>query len=398
MESSLDYTQANFESILQDVINLVNVETGSYDMAQLKEGCDAVEALFRERIGDPDIFERYSATGYGDTLALTYEGALPGHVMLIGHYDTVWPLGTLDAWGERASRSEDGRLKESGPGIFDMKTGLVQGIWSLKALKDRGIEHPTVTFLINGDEERGSVSSRPMIEEKAKEVDAVLVLEPTLDGRVKVARKGVAIVAVDAIGIEAHAGLEPAKGASAITALMEYCLVATRLADPAKETTINVGIVKGGSGSNVVAGHAHAVIDIRLKDPQEKDRLNEGFDAITWSDERVRIDTIRDWNRPPMVFNENSRVLLDVLKRSAQRMGRELGTAEVGGGSDANYVSALNIPVICGLGAVGGGPHARHEFIYPEEIPFYTALVADSLLDLPLLPGREAEVLSEHVS
>ena len=398
MHSTLSFAQAHSATILGDIEGLVKVETGSYDVDQLEKGRIAVEELFRDRLGEPDTLERHSEAGYGDCLLFTYAGTLPGNVMLMGHYDTVWPTGTLAGWGETRSTAEDGRMKVSGPGIFDMKTGLVQGIWSLKSLKDRGIAHPTVTFLINGDEERGSIASRQIIEKSAQEADAVLVLEPSLDGKVKVARKGVAIVTVDAWGIEAHAGLEPSKGASAINALMEYCLGATRLADPAKGTTINVGIIGGGTGNNVVAGHAHAVIDIRFKDPAEKARINSGFDAISWSDQRVRVETTRDWNRPPMVFNESSRALLQILKHSAGQMERKLETAEVGGASDANFVSALNVPVICGLGAVGGGPHARHEFIYPDEVPFFVSIIADAIVEAPLALGPSNDRFSHHMA
>lgn len=378
MSELLNQAEKNKDEILGDIDRLVRFETYSYDKEDLDGCAHMIMELLVERLGEADALKREVSDTYGDTLVATYEGSLAGNILLVGHYDTVWPKGTLEEWDSFESTSEDGRRKLSGPGIFDMKTGLVQAIWSLKLLKDTGQAHPTVTFLINGDEELGSPFSRPIIEEEARKANAVFVLEASADGKVKVARKGVGIVEVEATGLEAHAGLEPTKGASAITAIMEYCLQATKLADPTKETTLNVGLISGGSGSNVVAGKARATIDIRFWDPSEQDRLDAAFESLNWTDGRAKVTSNRDWNRPPMQFTEENRKLYEVVRHNASTIGREIDKIEVGGASDANFVSILGIPVICGMGAVGAGAHARYEFIYPDEIPFFTALLASS--------------------
>ncbi len=296
-----------------------------------------------------------------------------------GTRHTVWPTGTLAGW-EQPEPTEDGRERLGGPGIFDMKTGLAQGIWALKLARETGAPLPTVTFLFNGDEEIGSLSSRPVIEELAQRADVTLVLEPSAHGAVKTARKGTGIFQVTATGVESHAGLAPQDGASAITALSEFVVAAAKVAAPDKGTTINTGLFKGGSAINVVAGQATAGVDIRVGSAAEQARVDEEFDAIEVSDPRVRIDIDHAWNRPPMTLNSASAPLLDLAREVARDQGRgHLPDTAVGGASDANFVAALGLPVLCGMGAVGDGAHAQGEFIYVDTVPGQTALVAGLL-------------------
>ncbi|GAA2946206.1 MULTISPECIES: M20 family metallopeptidase [Streptomyces] len=368
--------------IVTDILALVRQETGSYDLPGLAAGLDLLRELAVHRLGKPDREQRYDGGECGDTLTLTYHGTGPGHVALVGHYDTVWPAGTLAGW-EQPPAGPDGRGKLSGPGIFDMKTGLAQGIWALKLARETGTPLPTVTFLFNGDEEIGSLSSRPVIEETARKVDATLVLEPTAHGAVKTARKGSGIFKVTATGVEAHAGLAPQDGASAITALSEFVLAAARIARPEQGTTINTGLISGGSATNVVAGQATACVDIRVSSEAEQDRVDAEFAAIEVSDPRVRIEVDHAWNRPPMTLNAASAPLLALAREVARAQGRaDLPTAAVGGASDANFVAALGLPVLCGMGAIGDGAHAQGEFIHPDTVPAQTALVAGLLARL----------------
>ncbi|MEW2396799.1 M20 family metallopeptidase [Streptomyces sp. NPDC046862] len=365
--------------IVADILTLVRHETSSYDLPALAAGLDALRETAVHRLGQPDREHRHPGGACGDTLTLTYTGTAPGHVALVGHYDTVWPTGTLAGW-EQPEASGDGREKLGGPGIFDMKTGLAQGIWALKLARESGAPVPTVTFLFNGDEEIGSLSSRPVIEEVAQKADVTLVLEPTAHGAVKTGRKGTGIFEVTVTGVEAHAGLAPQDGASAITALSEFVVAAARVAAPDRGTTINVGLVKGGSGTNVVAGHATASIDIRVGSQAEQDRVDAELDAIAVSDPRVRVAIEHDWNRPPMTLNAASAPLLGLAREVAREQGRgDLPDTSVGGASDANFVAALGLPVLCGLGAVGDGAHAQGEFVYPDTVPAQTALVAGLL-------------------
>ncbi|WP_086663431.1 M20 family metallopeptidase [Lentzea kentuckyensis] len=364
--------------ILTDVLALVHQETGSHDLAGLAAGLDLLRELTVSRLGPPGHERRHPGGEHGDTVTLTYDGTGPGHVALVGHYDTVWPTGTLADWAPAAG---DGRPRLGGPGIFDMKTGLVQGIWALKLARETG-RVPTVTFVFNGDEEIGSPFSRPVIEQVAAEVDATLVLEPTADGAVKTARKGTGNATVTAIGVESHAGLAPEHGASAIHALAEFVVLASAIAAPAKGTTVNIGLINGGSATNVLAGSATASIDIRVGTADERERVDAELAAITVSDPRVRIHVDRRWNRPPMTLNAASAPLLDLARAVARDQGRDLRDAAVGGASDANFVAALGRPVLCGLGAVGGGAHARDEFIYPDTVLPQTMLLAGLLTRL----------------
>ncbi|WP_406218834.1 M20 family metallopeptidase [Streptomyces canus] len=368
--------------IITDILALVRQETSSYDLAALAEGLDLLRELAVHRLGHPDHEHRHPGGECGDTLTLTYTGTGSGHVMLVGHYDTVWPTGTLADW-EQPEPDGDGRDRLSAPGIFDMKTGLAQGIWALKLARETGTVLPTVTFLFNGDEEIGSLSSRPVIEQVAQKVDVTLVLEPTAHGAVKTGRKGTGIFEVTATGVEAHAGLAPQDGASAITALSEFVVAAAGVAAPDKGTTINTGLIKGGTATNVVAGWATASMDIRVSSQAEQDRVDAELDAIAVSDPRVRIKVDHAWNRPPMTLNAASAPLLDLAREVAREQGRqELPTASVGGASDANFVAALGLPVLCGMGAVGDGAHAQGEFIHPDTVPAQTALVAGLLTRL----------------
>jgi glutamate carboxypeptidase len=365
--------------IVADVTELVECETHSYDLPGLAAGLDLLLDLLTRRLGAPTRAERHPGGEQGDIAVVTFQGQGAGHVAIVGHYDTVWPKGTLADWPVTAQQDDDGRQRLTGPGIFDMKTGLVQGIWALKLLRDIGAATPTVTFVFNGDEEIGSLSSRPVIERVASGVDATLVLEPSVDGAVKTGRKGGGIFAVTATGIEAHAGLNPEAGASAIHALAEFITAAAAVAAPAVGTTVNIGRISGGSGTNVVAGRATASVDIRVLTEAEQARVDAAFEEIEVSDPRVRIDVRHDWNRPPMTLNAASKPLLETARAVSEELGRDLDDVTVGGASDANFVAGLGLPVLCGLGAVGSGAHARDEYIHPDAIPHQTALVAGIL-------------------
>ncbi|AKK03700.1 M20 family metallopeptidase [Corynebacterium epidermidicanis] len=373
------YFTDHLEEITADILSLVSVETYSRDRAGLDDGLTKIREILADRLAPGYQLEEHPQPELGSHLVVRVPGDQPGKVLLVGHYDTVWPRGTLSEWGEAVQ--QDG-LKLTGPGIFDMKTGLVQAIWVIRGLQANNIAHPPITLVINGDEEIGSLTSRPIIEEEARTSTAAFVFEASHEGKVKTARKGVGLVTVTATGVESHAGLNPQDGASAITALMQWCLAATQLASEEAGTTINVGLIDGGTGSNVVAGKATAMLDIRIRTEAEMHRLDKEFDLITWSDPRVKMDVRKEWNRPPMEFTPASQQLYALVARTATEMGREIDHVSVGGASDANYIAPLGIPVVCGIGANGAGAHARHEFVYPAEIPFFTALVANSVAQL----------------
>ncbi len=374
-----EITGKTVEKIVADIVELVECESASNDRAGLDACLALLLGLVDRRLGEAGDTQRHSGGKLGDIVTLTYPGTGSGHVTIIGHYDTVWPRGTLAAWGERSHSDENGRRRLSGPGIFDMKTGLMQGIWALKLAREGGGKVPTVTFLFNGDEEIGSLASRPVIEKVAGASNATLVLEPSFDGAVKTARKGVGIFKVTTTGVESHAGLNPAAGASAIHAMAEFITTIVAAADPSQGTTINAGVIEGGTGSNVVAGRCVVQFDIRVKTAAEQDRIDAAFDAVTVSDSRVKVDVEHYWNRPPMELTEASVPLLEAARSVAGELGFDLRNVSVGGASDANFVAGLGRPVLCGLGAVGDGAHARNEFIYADMIGRQTALLTGLL-------------------
>jgi glutamate carboxypeptidase len=363
------------DAILRDVIELVEVETSSYDKPALDRGVAHLQDLLRRHLGDPSDLRRHDGGEQGDVLTATYAGTGGGHVSVLAHYDTVWPTGTLVDWPVTTDQV-DGGLRTTGPGIFDMKTGLVQGIWALRLLRESDVATPTVTFVLNGDEEIGSIFSRSVIESVASGTDATLVLEPSVAGAVKTGRKGIGIFGLETYGVESHAGLDPEAGASAVHALARVIADATRIARPEVGTTVNVGLVDGGSGSNVVAGRASALVDVRVADPAEQDRVDREFDALGTGDDRVTLKVTHGWNRPPMTLGPATRPLLELARGVAADLGSPLRDVSVGGASDANFVAALGKPVLCGLGAVGHGAHARGEYVDPATVPHQTALVA----------------------
>ncbi|MFD2439837.1 M20/M25/M40 family metallo-hydrolase [Paracoccus kondratievae] len=289
------------QQITADIIELVECESHSYDRQGLDACLSLLIDLTERRLGKPAEMQRYPGGEQGDIVTLTYPGSGTGHIAIIGHYDTVWPRGTLAAWGERSSQDDTGRLRLSGPGILDMKTGVVQGIWALRLARESGLQVPTVTFLFNGDEEIGSLASRKVIENVTAPLDATLVLEPSHHGAVKTERKGVGLFKVIATGVESHAGLNPAAGASAIHAMAEFITAIIAAADPAKGTTINAGLIEGGTGSNVVAGRCAVQFDIRVRSLDEQARIDTAFDAATVSDPGSRsrsgiTGTARQWS------------------------------------------------------------------------------------------------------
>ncbi|MDF2704575.1 MAG: peptidase [Nonomuraea muscovyensis] len=378
-----DWTRQALPAMLADIRTLVELETHSYDKTMLATGLDGLRALVTGRLGRPATEVVRDGGGHGDTWEATYPGTAPGTVLLLCHYDTVWPTGTLAEWPFVL----DG-VRASGPGVFDMKTGLVQAVWAVRGLRELGLPHPSVRMLFNGDEELGSPFSRPYIEAASDGALATLVFEASADGgRLKTARKGVGVFDVTVTGVEAHAGLDPDAGASAIHAMAE---VITRIAAsgaPERGTTVNVGLVNGGTGRNVAAGRARACIDVRVGEPAEMARIDAVFAALRAADPRVTVSVSGGWNRPPMAPTPGSRRLFEAATEVAARLGLRLEEVAVGGASDGNFVSALDRPVLDGLGAVGGGAHARHEHVLVEHIPVRTALTAGLVTGLVTGPA-----------
>ena len=299
--------------------------------------------------------------------------AAGGGQLLVGHMDTVWPIGTLR---EMPVRVSDGRL--SGPGAFDMKTGLAIGVFALRALRDVGLDAGIApVFFINSDEEIGSPESEPVIRDLARGASRAFVLEPALGpgGRLKTRRKGIGQYHVEVEGRSSHAGLAPEEGASAILELAHAIRRIDRLADPETGTTMNVGLVAGGSRPNVVAASASCEVDVRVWTAAEADRIREGMFGLERTVPGTRIEVTQVAARGPLERTSRNVALWERALRVAGEIGLELEEGSAGGGSDGNLTSQYTA-TLDGLGAVGDGAHARHEFVWIDRAVERVALLA----------------------
>ena len=378
-----DWVRHRRSDMVEDLTAYVSRETPSDDKALLTSGLAWVEEWLQSRIGDPASRRLVDGGKWADTLVLDYpsnDGAT-GWITALCHYDTVWSAGTLRGW---PATVEGDRF--TGPGAFDMKGGLVQLVWALKASKELGLPRPNVRLVLNGDEEVGSPASRPVIEAEVVRGDAVLVFEASAGGALKTARKGVGIFQVTATGQEAHAGLDPEAGASAIDEIARVIVQLHAETDLEKGTTVNVGLVRGGTRTNVKAGSATADIDVRVSSETEVQRINAVLGGLTARNANAALGVSGDWNRPVMSRSEQTAWLFSEAENVADQLGFALAETSVGGASDGNFAAALGLPVLDGLGAVGDGAHARHEWISIDGMLERTCLAAGLLAALAEAP------------
>ncbi|OXM63661.1 peptidase M20 [Amycolatopsis sp. KNN50.9b] len=360
-----------------DLGRYVGLETPSTDRPLLEAGLSWLDGWLRARLGEPASVRVTGGGQFGDVRVYDYAGSGVEPVLVLCHYDTVWPPGTLAGWpftvdGDRAT----------GPGVFDMKAGLVQVVWALRALEAAGLPRPPVRLVLNGDEEIGSPVSRPVIEAAAAGAQAALVFEAAADGALKTARKGVGIYRISATGVEAHAGLDPGKGASAVDEIARVVLALHGLTDLAAGTTVNVGVVGGGSRGNVIAGAAWGEVDVRVSSAAEAARIEAALAGLTAADPRATVTVEGGWNRPVMERSAGIAALFARARDLAAEMGVTLRECAVGGASDGNFVAALGVPVLDGFGAIGDGAHARHEHISVTGMLERSALAAAVLTSL----------------
>lgn len=325
-----------------------------------------LEALLEERGWHT---ERHACEAVGDMLVARRGGGAGASSLLLTHCDTVWPRGTLSAMPFR--REGD---KVYGPGVLDMKAGIVTALSAVSLLEESGrsLRGP-VTLLISSDEEAGSRHSRALIEDSARLHDRVFVLEPGRDdGALKVGRKGVGGFQVSFLGRSAHAGNSPELGASALRELAHFLLFAENLSDAEAGTSVNFTVAQGGSVGNVIAESATAYVDFRVLTLAEAARVEGAVQSYTPKDNRVQVTVEGGLNRPPLEPTEANLALFE----EARLLGCTLEGAVVGGASDGNFTSAIGVPTLDGLGAVGAGPHARHEHIRLRETLERVALLA----------------------
>lgn len=308
----------------------------------------------------------------GDHTLLEIGGGGP-RVLLVGHVDTVWPIGQLT---RMPIARRDGRLH--GPGVLDMKAGVSMGLLATRAVFETAPPASgTVAMLCTSDEETGSRTSRALIEGEARKSDAVLVLEPALaGGALKTSRKGIGQFHLRVTGVAAHAGVDPGKGVSAVRELARQILDLERLHDLARGVSVNAGVIAGGTRPNVVAEAAMAIVDVRAPSLAEAGRVDEAFRGLRPHLAGARLTVTGGFERPPMERSAGVAALYAHAQTAAAELGQTVAEGGTGGGSDGNFTAALGIPTLDGLGAVGDGAHALHEYVEIDRILPRTALLA----------------------
>jgi glutamate carboxypeptidase len=355
--------------------HLVQAESPSDDKAAV-DACVALAAAHAQALGGRVKLHRQR--GFGDLLEVRFgaksKTGAAGRTMLLGHLDTVWPLGTLKAMPCRLS---EGRLR--GPGALDMKAGVAMAFTAIEMLSEAGLLKREVVLLLNSDEEVGSPVSRPTTERLAAECGAVYVLEPTQGLAYKTARKGTGNWRIEVAGVAAHAGLDFEKGANAIHELARVVETVSGWTDPKRNLTVSVGLAGGGNKSNVIPAAAWAVVDVRIERKADGPRIERKFAALKPADKRCSLAVSGGINRPPMERTQGTVLLYRQARALAAELGFSLEEARSGGASDGNFTSALGIPTLDGMGAVGEGAHALHESIEVEHLAPRTALLAGML-------------------
>jgi glutamate carboxypeptidase len=360
------------EEMVQLIREAAEIESPSDDKPALDRMAQFAAGRFANLGGRVVLHPQAQA---GDHLQVTFGGhdrAKP--VLLLGHFDTVWPTGTLHTMPVRES---GGKLY--GPGIFDMKAGIAIMASAISCLqKVHGLLPRPVTVLLVSDEEVGSASSRAITEKLAKEHAAVLVLEPSFGskGALKTSRKGVGEFTMRVQGISAHAGLDFDKGQSAVLELAKQIAKVSAFTDKRRGITVNAGVVAGGSRSNVIAAEAKAQFDLRVATMRDALTMEKRFRALKPINKKCKLAITGGINRPPLERNQQVKALFTQAREIAKEMGIKLEEASVGGGSDGNFTAALGVSTLDGLGAIGDGAHAVHEHVVVDALPWRTALIA----------------------
>lgn len=371
--AQVDAKQAEMLHLLEE---LVNIDSGSYNKAGVDRVGEILAGKFRSLGFSVQV--QYQAN-LGCNVLAKLSGPGREKILLIGHMDTVFDDGTAAA---RPFTIKEGRAY--GPGVDDMKSGLVSMLYALEALFAAGWkEFAEVTVVLNGDEEIGSFTSRELIEREALQADAAFVLEPGReDGSVVTGRKGVGSYELFITGAAAHAGVEPEKGISAIEELAHKVLALHGLTDFAAGTTINVGVVKGGTRSNVIAENAYAKIDVRVSTAAEAERIAARLEEVGAAAvlDGIKLKLLGDIERPPMVKSPGSEQLFSTVQDAGKLLGLTVRDTFTGGGSDGNFIAALGTPVVDAMGPVGGQGHSDREFTEIATLPERCKLLALTLL------------------
>ncbi|HEX8737740.1 MAG TPA: M20 family metallopeptidase [Pyrinomonadaceae bacterium] len=372
----LEFFQSRQQNILDSIHEFVEIESPSYDIGGSR---NAVDFLIKEaeKISGNLKIERIFRESYGEHLIIrAFENADEKPILLLGHTDTVHPRGSFR---ENPTRIEGDKFY--GCGIFDMKANCILMLEIVRVFTELNLKprHP-LTIFFSCDEEVGSLSGRPLLEAEVANAAFSLVCEPSEGGKAKTGRKGTVLMKVKARGIPAHAGLEPEKGASAILELSKQIQKLHSMNAPEIGTTVNVCVIKGGTASNVIPEFAQMDVDARFSTMREAKRIVHEIQTLKSFDHRVSVWTEGGMNRPPLERSDSIVELYKKAEKIAAEMNYELGETQVGGASDGNFVAALGVPVLDGLGVTGDGAHTMREHILISDIPKRAALIASLML------------------
>jgi glutamate carboxypeptidase len=376
-DERLRHFERQRERMVETIREFVEIESPSDNKPAADRMAIFLAAKFEARGGRCRL---HRARDFGDNLQIDFEGSSGAQsakrkpVLLLGHYDTVYPLGTL---ASMPCKLDQGRLH--GPGVLDMKSGIALIFHAIEALQTWHGELPRpVTVFLVSDEEVGSHSSRKITEALAKKSAGVLVLEPAagLRGAVKTARKGVGEYTLRVRGVAAHAGLDPGKGHSAIVELARQITVIAKMNNLGQGTSVNAGVIEGGTRTNVVAAAASVAVDVRIKKAKQASAIDRRFRALKPFDKNCKLEIAGGINRLPMERTAGVAALYQQARKIAAEMQWSLDEAAVGGGSDGNFTAGMGIPTLDGMGGVGEGAHAVHEYIVISELPRRALLLA----------------------
>jgi len=370
----MEYCQNRLGKFINTLEQLVNLESPTHEPELVNQLGDHLAERF-EHLGAR--VEKLPGHPHGDHVLAHWGQGEGKPVLVLCHMDTVFAPGSVGQFrleGERAR----------GPGVMDMKCGIAQLLHAMEAIRDLGLQSGPVRVIVNSDEEIGSPTSRAIIEEHARQSRHVLVLEPGigLEGKIKVARKGVGMFKIQVAGRAAHAGADPGAGASAVVELAHQILALHRLNDPATGTTVNVAPIHGGTRSNVVAEQAGASIDVRVATKVAAEDIQRAFQALTPVTPGTTVEIRGGLNRPPMECSPAMAELARKAQGFAQELGFVLETGMTGGGSDGNFTAAIGVPTLDGLGGAGDGAHSGDEYALVAAFAPRTALLVRLLTEL----------------
>jgi glutamate carboxypeptidase len=380
MSQILNYALTQQEAMTQTLKDLVLLESPSNERQAVNAVSDYLSQSFAQL--DAEV-ERLSQTAFGDHLRVTW-GQGDRQILLLGHMDTVWPLGEIEERPFQIAKTRRSDiLRGTGPGIFDMKGGLTIGLYAIDALRELGLmpAHRLV-YLLNSDEECGSPTSRQAIEEEGRRSDFVLVLEPSREGALVTWRKGVGRFEMDIQGLASHAGAAHERGVSALEELAHQILRLEAMTDYERGTSVNVGVAQGGSKVNVRPASAWAEIDLRVTSLEEGRRMTKAIRGLRPVNPNASLLVSGAMNRPPWETSPASQALFERAKGVGAKLGMQLWPAGTGGGSDGNFTAAMGIPTLDGLGVIGNDAHAASEWVDLNSLAPRTALLAELLLNL----------------